>query len=319
MSATFQIRSFLPDDLSAIVRLHQASQPLHPWSLAEIQRDLEVLEPHLQHHFLVAESAGCVVGMADYQRPAGSYHPRRFLLHLCVAAGHQAQGIGRALYQSAIKDLESLDPLSVMTLVRETDGRALRFAADRGFAEVKRDFESILPISTFDFGHYRALLASLESGGFRLRTFAELDSPPFRRRFHAQFEALRVDVPRAEPPTPLAFEFFEQHVLEEPDLLPTAFVIATQGEELVGFTGGYRGAEPGMVDTWLTAVARAVRGRGLATALKARAIREAQLLGFTQVRTDNDTRNVPMLRVNERMGFQRQPAIITLRKVIAEA
>lgn len=319
MSDPFQIRPFLPADLPAIVRLHQDSRPLHPWSLEEVQRDLDVLEPHLQHHFLVAASGGRVVGMADYQRPAGSYHSRRFLLQLCVAVDHQGQGVGRALYGAAIKDLEPLDPLSVMTLVRETDGRALRFATDRGFAEVKRDFESILPISTFDFDHYRDLLASLASDGIHLRTLAELDSPPFRRHFHAHFEALRVDVPRAEPPTPLAFDFFEQHVLEEPGLLPTAFVFATQGEELVGFTGGYRGAGPGMMDTWLTAVARAVRGRGLATALKARSIREAQLLGFTQVRTDNDTRNVPMLRVNDRMGFQRQPAIISLRKVFAES
>lgn len=319
MPTSFQIRAFLPADLPAIVRLQQDSQPLHPWSLEEVERDLEVLEPHLQHHFQVAESEGKVLGMVDLQRPAGSYHPRRFMLQLCVATEHQGRGVGRALFEAALAMLEPLDPLSVMTFVRETDGRALRFAADRGFTEAKRDFESILPVSAFDFSRYGGLLDTLEAAGFRFQTFAELDSPAFRQRFHALFEIVRVDVPRAEPPTPLTFDFFEKHVLEEPDMLPTAFVFATQGDELTGFTGGYKGAEPGTMDTWLTAVARSARGRGLAMALKARSIREAQLLGFTRVRTDNDTRNAPMLRVNERMGFQRQPSILTLRKVLAEA
>lgn len=319
MPTAFQVRPFQPSDLPVIVRLHQDSRPLHPWTLEEIQRDLELLEPHLQHHFLVAEASGEVVGMVNYQRPVGSYHPHRFLLQLCVVREHQGRGVGRALYDAAVRELELLDPLSAMTLVRETDVRGLRFAESRGFVEVKRDFESVLHLDTFDASPYKGLTERLQTEGFRFRTFAELDSTDFRRRFHALFEEVRVDVPRAEPPTPLTFEFFEKHVIEEPGLLPTAFVFALQEDDLMGFTGGYEGAEPGVMDTWLTAVRRSVRGRGLALALKVRSVQEARALGRSRVRTDNDTRNAPMLRVNERMGFQRQPALITLRKVFREA
>ncbi len=314
MPIPFVIRPCDTADLPAIVRLQQESQPLHPWSVEEVERGLRELEPHLRDHFLVAEHEGELLGMADYLRPAGSYHPRRFHLHLCVASGHQGKGVGRALYEATLRELEPLDPLSMTAQVRETDPRAVRFAQERGFTEVKRDFESILSLQDFDPESYRSLLDRLEQEGLRFRDFAELDSPDFRKRFHELFETLRVDVPRAEPPTPLTFEFFNKHVIEEPGMLPQAFVFALQGDELLGFTGGYEGAAAGFMDTWLTAVSRTMRGRGVALALKVRSILAAKALGFTQARTDNDTRNAPMLRVNERLGFQRQPALITVRK-----
>jgi GNAT superfamily N-acetyltransferase len=318
MPTPFLIRPFQVADLPAIVRLQQESQPLHPWSLEEIERDLNTLEPHLRDHFIVAEQEGELLGMADYLRPAGTYHPRRFLLHLCVASGHRGKGVGRALYVATLQALAPMEPLSIVTLVRETDPRSLRFAQERGFTEVKRDFESILSFQDFHFSRYRHLLDTLEQDGFHFRDFAELDSPDFRKGFHELFETLRVDVPRAEPPTPLTFDFFSKHVIEEPGMLPSVFVFALRGEDLLGFTGGYEGAVKGVMDTWLTAVARSMRGRGLALALKVRSIQAAKALGFTQARTDNDTRNAPMLRVNERLGFQRQPALITLRKTFQD-
>lgn len=314
MPTPFVIRPFQAADLPAIVRLQQESQPLHPWTLEEIERDQRELEPHLRNHFLVAEREGELLGMADYMRPAGTYHPQRFHLFLCVASGHRGKGVGRALYEATLRELETLDPLSMTAQVRETDPRSVRFAQERGFTEVKRDFESILSFQDFDAEPYRSLLDRLEQEGLSFRDFAELDCPDFRKRFHELFETLRVDVPRAEPPTPLSFDFFNKHVVEEPGMLPKAFVFVLRGNELLGFTGGYEGAASGCMDTWLTAVARGMRGRGLALALKVRSLKAAKALGFTQARTDNDTRNAPMLRVNERLGFQRQPALITVRR-----
>jgi mycothiol synthase len=82
----------------------------------------------------------------------------------------------------------------------------------------------------------------------------------------------------------------------------------------VGFTGAYKGAREGWVDQWLTAVTREVRGRGIATALKVRQLEAAQALGFSTVRTDNDTRNTAMLAVNGKLGFVRQPAALVMKK-----
>jgi mycothiol synthase len=315
MTIPFRVRTFLPSDLPGIVQAQQGSAPLHPWSQGELERDLEHLEPHLQHHFLVAESAGRVVGMADYLRPAGSYHFHRFFLHLCVLPECQGRGIGKALYDRALDELAALEPLSVSVQVRESDLRAVRFVGDRGYLELKRDFESILDLASFDFEILQGLEERLFREGLRLGTLRDLDSPAFRHHFHEVFEAVRIDVPRSDPPTPLAFSFFEAQILDDPEVLPEAFVFALEQGEILGFTGGYRGAQPGTMDTWLTAVVKQARQRGLATTLKVRSMRNAQVLGLTQIRTDNDTRNVPMLKINERLGFRRQPALISLRKV----
>jgi GNAT superfamily N-acetyltransferase len=222
----------------------------------------------------------------------------------------QAQGIGKALYLATLEKLQKFDAISLRTQVRESDVRGLRFAQNRGFLETKRDFESTLELVAFDFAASERPLPE----GVTLKNLRDLDSPEFRRHFHEIFSTVRMDVPRAEPPTPLTFEFFETNVVDEPELIPEVFVFAMRGEQMLGFTGGYRGAQPGWVDQWLTAVTREARGQGLATAIKVHSLRAALELGFKTVRTDNDTKNVPMLAVNDKLGYQRQPAVLSMLK-----
>lgn len=314
----FNIRDFKPPDLPAIIVVQHAAVPLHPWSLGELERDLERLEEHLKYHLIVAESDGQVIGAANYYRNAGSYHPHRYQLELFVGPEFQSRGVGHALYDAVLEALRPLDPISLSAQVRENDPRSVQFAAHRAFEEVKRDFESILETGDFDGREYDNLLSRLEADGIEMKTFRELDTPEFRRAFHECFEVVRLDVPRAEPPTPLSFEFFNQNVIDDEEMLQDMFWFALERERIIGFTGGYSGAKPGWVDTWLTAVRREARGRGLAVALKVRAIRAAKALGFSSIRTDNDTRNSAMLAVNEKLGFQRQPAVLSMKRTFRD-
>jgi mycothiol synthase len=304
------LREFQPSDLPAIIRVQHAAVPLHPWSVGELERDLEKLEETLQYHWRIAELSGQVVGFSRFARNAGSYHAQKFGLDLCVHPEFQSRGIGKALYLATLEKAQAFDAISLRTQVRESDVRGLGFAEDRGFLETKRDFESTLELAFFDFAAFERPLPE----GIELRNFRDLDSPAFRRQFHQVFSTVRLDVPRAEPPTPLTLEFFEENVLEDPEVIPEAFVFAMRGEQIVGFTGGYRGAQPGWVDQWLTAVSREARGQGLATAIKVQALRAALELEFKIVRTDNDTRNAPMLAVNDKLGYQRQPAVLSMLK-----
>jgi mycothiol synthase len=264
----------------------------------------------LQYHWCIAELNGELVGFSRFARNAGSYHPQKFRLDLCVDPEFQARGIGKALYLATLEKAQAFNAISLRTQVREGDARALRFAQDRGFLETKRDFENTLELASFDFAAFERPLPE----GIELKNFRDLNSPEFRRQFHHVFSTVRLDVPRAEPPTPLTFEFFEENVLDDPELIPEAFVFAMRGTQIVGFTGGYQGAQPGWIDQWLTAVSREARGQGLATAIKVRALRAVLELGFKTVRTDNDTQNASMLAVNEKLGYQRQPAVLSMLK-----
>ena len=52
----------------------------------------------------------------------------------------------------------------------------------------------------------------------------------------------------------------------------------------------------------------------MARALKCETLMQAMVLGVDRVRTDNDSTNVPILHINETMGYTRRPDGIQLLK-----
>jgi len=67
----------------------------------------------------------------------------------------------------------------------------------------------------------------------------------------------------------------------------------------------------------ITGVKRAIRRRGIALIMKVRAIIYARENGFLLVRTGNEIGNQPMLAINKRLGFIRQPDWIFFQKTIS--
>ena len=63
----------------------------------------------------------------------------------------------------------------------------------------------------------------------------------------------------------------------------------------------------------MTAVKRAWRGRGIATALKATTIAAAIEHGITALETGNDIDNAAMRAVNARLGYRALPDQVTMR------
>ena len=73
-------------------------------------------------------------------------------------------------------------------------------------------------------------------------------------------------------------------------------------------------ARPHLLYTGLTGVRRSHRRKGIALALKLRAVDYARRHGIEEVRTWNASTNEGMLGINIRLGFQRQPAWIDFVK-----
>ncbi len=106
--------------------------------------------------------------------------------------------------------------------------------------------------------------------------------------------------------------------LENPGLLPDANFIALDGDRYVGFSNLWKSQGDDHLHTGLTGILRAYRRRGIALALKLRAVAYAKARGAPVIRTGNETGNRAMLSINEKLGFARQPAWIDFVKVVKE-
>jgi GNAT superfamily N-acetyltransferase len=67
----------------------------------------------------------------------------------------------------------------------------------------------------------------------------------------------------------------------------------------------------------MTGVRRGWRGRGVARALKAAEIAWAKENGYERLETQNEERNEPIRRLNERYGYVVTPGSVTVRGPLA--
>lgn len=322
IAETLTLRAFRGDDADyqALVELWNAVHPDSPETVEQNRFYDRARDPDCLFMRVVAEEEGRVVGVGAYGQIEGMMHPGMFFLDAQVHPGAQGRGVGKALYAHMLAALAPLQPRILCAQAREGHARALRFLHARGFGEDKRDWESRLELRTFDpatfeLAPYAGLEARLRAEGIVLTTLAELATDPeMPRKLYELFSEVRVDIPRSEPPTLISFERFCAWTFASPDYLPEAAVVALHGERYIGMSQLWkRGADTGL-DTGLTAVRRGYRGRGVALAMKLRAIAIAKELGASFIRTDNDARNAPMLAINAKLGFARRPAWISFVK-----
>lgn len=139
--------------------------------------------------------------------------------------------------------------------------------------------------------------------GVRFLRLAEVgDTPQTRLRLYELVREGVVDDPSNDG-TFIEFEEFSDRLFE-PYYWRWADsqLIAATSDEWVGLTN-LQLRERDVADFGVTVVKRAYRGLGIARALKLLALWHALELGVVSVRTRNDPRNSPILKLNRRLGF----------------
>jgi GNAT superfamily N-acetyltransferase len=126
---------------------------------------------------------------------------------------------------------------------------------------------------------------------------------------------IRHDVPA--PPgsvrTAVSFESFWE-MSDRPSLWPGGYFIAVDGDAFVGVSHLWRSPEPAVLRTGLTGSLRTHRRRGIALALKVRALSAAKSAGYHYAKTENEFNNVGMLAINDTLGFKKNPAWVHYAK-----
>jgi GNAT superfamily N-acetyltransferase len=134
------------------------------------------------------------------------------------------------------------------------------------------------------------------------------DRPELAERLYAVGVEAAADIPGS--PGDMSFEQWRAIELDRPtrrrDLL---FVAVAEGEP-VGYVSMDDVGRDG--HNGLTAVRRAWRRRGIATALKRTQIAAAKRAGFERLVTGSEERNLPMRTLNAKLGYRPEPSRSTL-------
>jgi GNAT superfamily N-acetyltransferase len=313
------IRPFTRDDYPALIHVRNAALPEYPGTVEEMRYHDQHRDPKCEFRRWVAEQDGRIVAAGMYSQSPWMYHPRKFEVYVTVHPDFQCRGIGSALYDQVMGALAPLDPLSVRSHAREDMARSVRFLQKRGFVEDMREWESRLDVPAFDPAPFAGAEDRVRGEGIAIKTFKELEADPERDRKLYELETeLSKDVPHPDEQTPVSYEHYVESVLRSPNLLPEGIFVAVGGGEYVGMSALWRRQADNDLDTGLTGVRRPYRRRGIALAMKLRAIAYARAHGHPVIRTENETGNRGMLSINERLGFVKQPAWVSFVKVIKE-
>ena len=186
---------------------------------------------------------------------------------------------------------------------------AVRFLEHRGFVEHDRARAVRLDLAG------RAVPALNVPRGIELTDLAA--RPDLVDGIHALAIEAFVDIPGGnQPMAPGDLAEFRARDVDRPGIPAAGFAIAV--ERATGRVVGYASLlhkpdSPGVAYHDMTAVRRAWRGHGLATALKLRTIAYAIDQGLAALETGNDEGNLAMQAVNRRLGYRPLPDLLTMR------
>lgn len=306
-------------EYAAMLAVHQALWPEYPFSLEEWVRVVERTPPEYRSGWWVGEVAGQIVAVGSYREAYWAYAPGHYQFDLRVHPAYAGRGIGTALYQQLRQAMAQEEPAPrlLLTMIRDDKAAACHLLAKWGFQPVLYLPTSRLDPATFDPAPYAPLLARLESEGITLHTIAELAAAGIdwqRPTWELTTQLIR-DVPTSLPVSPEPFERWQRGVVEAPSFDPHAYFVAHHGEAWVGLTHLRRRADPRFLENGLTGTLPAYRRRGIATALKVRAIAFARHCGAETIETTNEKNN-PMFALNLKLGFLPQPSWIEYQKQI---
>jgi GNAT superfamily N-acetyltransferase len=308
-------------DYETAVGISNAIWPDEPTSVEGVKYRDTIRDSKYLFERLVAELDGEAVATASYTEPFWTYGPGKYHIHIQVLPDLQRRGIGSALYDHVMERLGEQEqrPTKILSEAREDHPNSVRFLTDRGFEQKMRAQMSRLDVGSFDSSPFADRVARFEASELVVKTLEEFEreDPEAIEKLHAKFCEFMQDVPFFEEMTEAPLEQFRKDIAG-PSRIEGAFLVVFDGDELVATTSVWkRLAEAGALNTGLTAVARTHRRRGIATAIKVRAIEFARGLGARVIQTDNDENN-PMYDLNLQLGFKPVPAWLMFLKVLTD-
>lgn len=316
----FTLRPFMKTDeeFEAITGILNAIWPDERRVLEELKHRDQNWDDQYYRVQLVAEVDGKIVAAGGWGEVSWSHRPGKYYFAADVHPEYDEVGIEAAIYQRMIDDVYQRSPTPIMFTsgVREDMDKRIRFLEAHGYQFAMRWPGSRLNLAEFDSTRFEEKARQVAESGIMIRSISEQmkHDPDWQRNVYELDWECTQDEPMPDTPTKLPFERYVKLAYEAPSFLPDGLFVALDGDRYVGMTEVEKDlADPEKLETGFTAVARSHRRRGIATALKLRALAFAKEYGAKSIDTGNEENN-PMFQINLRMGFKPKPAWMAYEK-----
>jgi GNAT superfamily N-acetyltransferase len=283
------VREGRSEDFASATELLNRVWPHRVGSERALRHAAAAAPPEAHRRYWAADDAGRLVGWAtaaiEYQSSE-----RPGFLQASVSPESRKAGIGAALVERCEAHLAGLGVTTVLSFTTPEDG-ARSFATARGFRHANTNRVSGVDPRTIE--------PPGVPPGVDLRPLAALDP----RKVYELDAATMSDVPGEVAMDDVSFDQWFDDYWSHPDTDLDASTAAVVDGRPVAFTH-LRTAPGGRAVTDMTGTLRDYRCRGLALLVKRATLVNAAERGVELVLTENDETNAPMLRVNERLGYQ---------------
>ncbi len=248
---------------------------------------------------------------------------RLYGLYLIVEPDCRGCGLGSFLFDDLMIHAAGSNARTLKTRVRDDCEPGIHFVTHRGFIQMKHSLEMVFDLSTWDDRRYNEILQAVQDQGFRLTDMAELgDTQEARRKLYTLNSTAAATDPGSDGVPPWAsFEEFEKSVCNSYWYHPEAQIVAidsSNGEwaamsAITVFTGADHAYN------LFTGTDVRYRGRKLAQAVKALALRKARTFGVGMVRTSHNSENAAMIAIDLKLGYRFTPGTFTMEKELSNA
>ena len=251
------------------------------------------------------QDAGCALAYVGWHSAPGTGTGEAFVL-----PEHRGAGVGFELYRELAGWVEERGCVTLETTVAEDDAASLAWADRRGFREIGRTSRLMLDLTAIEAP------AVDPPKGVEIVTWAE--RPDLTPALYRVAVEAYPDEPGNEGNLMDPYETWLSKDMRGDSDRPEATFIALVDGEVAGYAKLSLSSSAAKVAHHdMTGVRRAFRGRGIAGALKRAEIAWAKQAGYERLETNNEVRNEPIRRLNERHGYTVQPGVVVLHDSLA--
>ena len=229
--------------------------------------------------------------------------------------------MGGRLYNDLLASARAARARTLRVSVADTCPECRAFAERRGFAELRHHFGMALDLAAFDDRPWDGIIARLTGEGFAFTSMAELgNTEDAQRKLYALNDTASASTPGQEGEHPWAsFEDFQTRVCQAEWYKPAGQIVAidtaTGAWAAMSAITRFEGSEHAY--NLFTGVDARYRGRKLGQAVKILALRYARnALKASLVRTHHNTRNLPMIAIDRKLGYTMLPGTFLMERAL---